>query len=383
MRLRYITTTLLLFGALAGARADDGITPFAPPDGRSLAMGGPHAALTDDYSALLVNPAGLAEAPKRLFVSEVGFATSGPIFDFLNIAMTGGDTMSSLQNLFAKNNYKLHSGFDLPGPISFGYVDHGLGFGLFNNMRFVLNMASASSIQVDLAEDVLMTGGYALRFDLGEGNALDVGVTAKGFVRGETSATYDVLSISSFVSDPAQLLNNPYTMTTGIGLDTGLRWSYDEDLAAGLAWRDMYSPALVTTYSGGLMQFLQNEAPSSSPAFTYVKSNLDFGLMWKPRLGRLAQVFDSVVLAMDYGDILDLFSLVPRNAILNLSFGLEAQVLSILYLRAGIQDALLSAGVGIDLHIFTVNFAVYGTELGLDPGDWTVYNMLMTIDFRY
>ena len=250
-------------------------------------------------------------------------------------------------------------------------------------MRFVLNMASASSIQVDLAEDVLMTGGYALRFDLGEGNALDVGVTAKGFVRGETSATYDVLSISSFVSDPAQLLNNPYTMTTGIGLDTGLRWSYDEDLAAGLAWRDMYSPALVTTYSGGLMQFLQNEAPSSSPAFTYVKSNLDFGLMWKPRLGRLAQVFDSVVLAMDYGDILDLFSLVPRNAILNLSFGLEAQVLSILYLRAGIQDALLSAGVGIDLHIFTVNFAVYGTELGLDPGDWTVYNMLMTIDFRY
>jgi hypothetical protein len=373
----------LLFCSLAGAFADQGITPFAPPDGRGLAMGGSHAALTDDYTALLVNPAALAEAPKKMFVSEVGFASAGPIFDFLNIAMTGGDVMTSLQNLFAKNNYRLYSGLAMPGPLSFGYVDHGLGFGLFNTSRFTFNMASASSIQVDFAEDMLLTGGYALRFDLGNGHALDAGIAAKGFVRGETLATYDVLSISSFVSNPAELLSKPYNLTTGIGIDTGLRWSYEGRIAAGLACRDLYSPALVTTYPGGLIQFLGNNTAASNPSYTYVQPNLDLGLMWKPRIAFLSQVVESLTLAMDYGDILNLFSLLPRNAILNLSFGLETRVLDILYLRAGIQQALLSAGVGIDLHAFTINFAAFGTELGLEPGSRSVYNLLMMIDFRY
>jgi len=383
MRVRFITTALLLFCAFTGAFADQGIAPFAPPDGRGLAMGGSHAALTDDYTALLVNPAALAEAPKKMFVSEVGFASAGPIFDFLNIAMSGGDVMASLQNLFAKNNYKLYSGLAMPGPLSFGYVDRGLGFGLFNTSRFTFNMASASSITVDFAEDVLLTGGYALRFDLGKGHVLDAGIAAKGFVRGETVATYDVLSLSSFVSNPAELMAKPYNLTTGIGIDTGLRWSYEGRIAAGLACRDLYSPALVTTYPGGIVQFLGNNVASPNPSYTYVQPNLDLGLMWKPRLGFLSQVFESLTLAMDYSDILNLFSLLPRNAILNFSVGMEARVLDILYLRAGIQEALLSAGVGIDLHAFTINFAAFGNELGLEPGARPVYNLLMTIDFRY
>lgn len=384
MRLRSTTAAVLIVCALAYGRVyADGIRPFAPPDGRGLAMGGSHAALTNDYTALLVNPAALAVAPKKMFVSEVGFSSAGPIFDFMNIALAGGDTLNSLQNLFAKNNYKLYSGLTMPGPLSFGYVDHGLGFGLFNTSRFTLNMASASSIKVDSAEDFLMTSGYALAFDLGRGQALDAGVAVKGFVRGETLATYDIVSLSSFISNPAELLTKPYNLTTGIGMDLGLRWSYEDRLAAGLVCRDLYSPAIVTTYPGGLAQFVGNNAPGTSPSYTYVQPNLDFGLMWRPELGGLSRVFDSLTLAADYSDILNLFALLPRNAILNASLGAEARVLDILYLRIGIQEALLSAGVGVDLHIFTINIAAFGTELGLEPGSWPVYNLLMTVDFRY
>jgi len=107
------------------------------------------------------------------------------------------------------------------------------------------------------------------------------------------------------------------------------------------------------------------------------------GLMWSPALGRLGQVIDSLVFALDYKDILDLASPVPRNPILNVGLGVEARVLEIVTLRAGIDEALLSTGIGLDLGVFTINLAAYGAELGLDPGDRPYYNLLVDIDFKY
>ncbi|HTX74040.1 MAG TPA: hypothetical protein VMC79_14520 [Rectinemataceae bacterium] len=383
MRARSIACVILALIALASTWAVNEIDPFTPPEGRSLAMGGVHAALADDYYVLLSNPAGIAVAPKQLLVSQLGFDAAGPLFDFANMAVAGGDLTASLQQLFAKNNYRIYSGFTMPGPVSFGYIDHGLGFGVFNTTGFVLNMASASSIKVNLREDFLLTGGYALRFDLGKGHSLDAGVGAKGFVRGESADTYDVLGLSSLLSSPTQIFAAPYTMSTGIGLDMGLRWAYDEVVAAGLAWRDVYSPAFISTYSGGIMDFLNSTGAAPSTSYAVIHPNLDFGLMWKPKLGRLGQVLDSLEFAMDYSDVLDLLSLLPRNAILNVSFGVETRVLDILYIRAGIRDALLSAGVGLDLNVFTLNIAAYGEELGLEPGTRPVYNLLMSLEFRY
>ena len=92
---------------------------------------------------------------------------------------------------------------------------------------------------------------------------------------------------------------------------------------------------------------------------------------------------DNLTLTCDYSDILDFLNPVPRNAILKASLGLEIQMLDILYLRAGIRDALLAAGAGLKLGIFTLNLTAYGEELGLDPGVRPVYNLLVSLEFRY
>jgi hypothetical protein len=97
----------------------------------------------------------------------------------------------------------------------------------------------------------------------------------------------------------------------------------------------------------------------------------------------LGQVIDSLVFALDYRDILDLTSLVPRNPILNVGLGVEARVLEIVTLRAGINDALPSAGIGLHLGVCTINLVAYGAELGLDPGDRPYYNLLVDFDFKY
>jgi hypothetical protein len=62
---------------------------------------------------------------------------------------------------------------------------------------------------------------------------------------------------------------------------------------------------------------------------------------------------------------------------------METRVLHIVTLRAGIADALLSAGAGIDLSVFTLNLSIFGAELGLEPGDRPCYNLLVDFNFKY
>jgi hypothetical protein len=85
----------------------------------------------------------------------------------------------------------------------------------------------------------------------------------------------------------------------------------------------------------------------------------------------------------DYRDILDFTSLISRNPILNIGAGLELTVLNVLSFRVGITDALPSFGLGLDLTFMTLDFAIRGKELGLDPGIQPVYGLDLGLLFRY
>jgi hypothetical protein len=346
---------------------------------RERSMGGRHVALADDSSVLLTNPAGLAVVPSSFSVADLGIRLIGPVFDIADLVAGGNMTTTGITDFLAKTDYKLYSGLDLAGPLALGYSGGGLGFGLFNKTKFTVNVASASAINVVAGEDLLLAGGYALRIDLGKGHELDAGVVAKGFVLGRTIASMGIVEAMGLTSNPAAVLAKPFTLTTGIGVDMGLRWAWN-GLAAGLACRDAFSPAIATSYSSAGAFF------SSSPGeSTYVSlpRSLDLGLAWTPSLGRLGEVLDGLVIALDYRDILDLFAVVPRNAILNVGLGMEARVLDIVTLRAGISDALPSAGMGLNLSAFTMNISAFGAELGMDPGNRPYYNLLIDFDFKY
>jgi len=350
---------------------------------REKSMGGLHVALADDSSVLLSNPAGLADLPPSYSIADLGVQAIGPVFDIANLMMSGNLT-SALPGFLAAHDYQLYTGAELTGPLATGFTGNGLGFGLFNKTSFIINAASMDSISVTASEDILLTGGYAVRFDLGGGHELAAGMTAKGYVLGSVSPTMGIVEAMNDISDPTSLLtDSAFDLTTGIGVDLGLRWAWQNILAAGLVYRDAYSPAIVTEYSS-IPGFLGDSESAKVGGSTYetLPASLDVGFSWTPELGVLSKVMDSFVLCLDYKDILDLFSVFPRNPILNVGLGLEARVLDIIRIRAGIADALLSAGMGIDLSVCTVNFAVFGTELGLDPGDRTCYNLLLDFSFK-
>jgi hypothetical protein len=342
-------------------------------------MGGRHVALADDTSVLLTNPAGLADTPRSLTLADLGIRLIGPVFDIADLVSGGDLSTSSLTDFLDMNDYKVYAGMEIAGPLALGYSGGGMGFGFFNKTKFIVNVAGASSINVKSGEDILLAGGYARQFDLGKGHELDAGITAKGFVRGETKGTRGIIEAVDLASNPGDVLNDPFTLTTGVGLDLGLRWAWKR-LAAGLVCRDLFSPAIATVYPSASGFFGSSGGDSS---YVALPRSLDFGLAWTPELGRLGEIMDSLILAADYKDILDLFSLASRNPILNASLGMETRVLHIVTLRAGIADALLSAGAGIDLSVFTLNLSIFGTELGLEPGDRPCYNLLVDFNFKY
>jgi len=349
---------------------------------RDRSMGGRHVALADDSSALLSNPAGLADLPASFSLGELGLQAIGPVFDIADLAMSG-DITKGLPGFLADNDYKLYAGAEITGPLASGFTGNGLGFGLFNKTGLIVNVGSMNSIRISATEDVLLTGGYAFRFDLGGGHELSAGIAAKGFVLGSVSPSMGIVEAMALFSDVSSLLSDSaFDLTTGVGVDLGLRWAW-KSLSAGLVYRDAYSPAIVTEYSS-IQGFIGDSASTKVGDSTYeaLPSSLDAGFAWKPELGVLSRVLDSLTVALDYKDILDLFSAVPRNPILNVGLGLETKVLDIVSFRAGIDEALLSMGLGLELGPCAVNLAVFGSELGLDPGNRTCYNLLVDFSFK-
>lgn len=382
MSRRIFPPVLLSFALAAGLAAQARIEPFVPPSARAAAMGGSHVAIADDFHAILENPAGMYRAEPVFFVSHLGLRLSGPILDIASTALAGesADLLASALGILEAGGGQLYVGGDLAGPLSFGYVGRGLGFGVFNRTRVVADARSLLSVKLGAAEDLVLVGGYAFGFGQDSGHTLDFGIVAKGFVRGEVSESLGIDGLLSLLEDP---LGAGFRMTTGIGLDVGLLYSYGGILSFGLSLRDAYSPALAQDYADAI-SFAED--PSSAKVGAehgvLIPPNLRVGLAFEPRPQVFRGILDEFRVALDYNDLLDLLAPVPRNPVLNVGIGAETTVLDILTLRVGLAQGLLSAGVALDLDVFAVNASVWGSELGLEPGERPLYNLMISLEFR-
>lgn len=356
------------------------LAPVIPVNPRLAAMGGPHAAGVGGFDALFENPAGFVDERTVLSVSTLGLAVSGPVFDIANLFLGGGDLLSGLVGLLDPAG-RLLVGADLGGPLAFGYVGKGLGFGVFNRTVTKVDAVSALNATATLAEEILVVGGYAHRFELGDGHLLDLGIMPKAFMRAQFTSVGTVETAFAPLMNPATLLGaTPFAIVSGIGFDLGLRWDGPFGLSAGIVARDLYSPAMLSSYAS----FADYQAdPGVAADYAVVPADLSIGLRYGLPFAFLRDLGIETALLVDYRDLLDLFTPLPRNPILNLSAGAEFSLLEILYLRGGFRDGLPSAGFGVDLSWFTMNLAMYGTEAGLEPGARPVFNLALSFDFRY
>jgi len=265
-------------------------------------------------------------------------------------------------------------------------VGNGLGFGIFNTSDVVFRSPRSLSLEATARESILLCGGYALRVPFPDAWAttLDIGFLLKGFLRGETSISTSILELESLIASigPDTVMGEPFLLTTGIGVDAGIRVGYRDVIAVGVVGRDLYSPTLRNSYTT-LSGFLEN---SESPTQTNARVPLDLsaGLLFTPGLGVLERYVSELTIMLDYNDILDFLThpATAKNPVLHPGLGVEITLLEILHLRGGFHQGLFSAGLGMDLTYFNLNASMYGTELSSEPGLRPVYNVLIGFEFR-
>ena len=382
MRIKKRTGIILVFTLCMGISlplSAQTAPPGVPVSPRRAAIGGLHAADLAGFDSLFTNPAGLASAEGQWMYSRIAMNAAGPIFDIANMAVSGTDILSNLTSLLDPAG-RLYTSMDLATPIALGYAGKSLGIGIFNRTYVIVNAPSITSSFLTFGEEFLLTGGYAKRFDLGDGNLLDLGIAIKGFLRNEFAWSGALTDVQTAFNDIFGGI--PFNIVTGLGVDLGVLWGFG-DYALALTARDAFTPYIASSYTS-YNGFKANPTANKITTTTdLMPIDLSLGFRWSPRWLFLARSGSELTLLADYRNIWGLVRILDRNPILELSVGAELVMLEILSLRLGIRDALPSAGFGMDLQIFDLSLAMYGKELGLEPGQRPVFNLDFAIDFRY
>ncbi len=365
---------------------DDNVYVPAP---RTAAIGGVHAAQADDTTTLFSNPAGFRSVEPEFKAAELAFGVSGPVFTVSSIVFEGFQsdidevlTSPDVNNLLQS----LYAGFSLIGPLSFAYVGEGLGFGVTASNGVLVEGTGASVLDFGIYQRMLISGGYAARIPLPESvpGELDAGFLFKGFITGRSGFETGILDLPDTLGGigPGTVLDEPFDLITGVGIDVGTRYAPNPVWAFGLTVQNLVAPAVVNEYSS-LRAFLENEQPVSRPN-ARIPQNLSVGVEYTPPLSPgVRRHVSEWKLYFDYRDIIDFWTApeTSENILLKFSLGSELTMLQVLAIRLGFARGLPAAGFGLDFRRVTFSAAMFGTELTTEPGFKSVYNLLIGVTF--
>jgi hypothetical protein len=359
------------------------------PSARIDALGGQHAALADDISVLLSNPAGYRSAPPQFSVAELTANLSGPVFSIADIILRimGGASLTTLilepdvQRLLSS----MSTGMTINGPLALGYIGEGLGFGFFNStgMNFATR-GTVPTVTAELKEDLLFVAGYGFRIPLPERlqSTLDLGFSVKAFTRAGIRWSESILSFTSVITNPTQILSQPFNLDVGFGLDLGALYTWNKLISVGLVARNLYTPVLRNSYAS-VNSFTSGSAAATS--YGIAPLDLSLGILYTPHIAFLEAYMSSPKIMLDYSDMVDFLTHpdTATNPFLHLGLGAEVTMLDVLAVRAGFGDGYFSAGVGINLAAFRIDVTMFGRELSTEPGLRPSYNLIMSFLFRY
>jgi hypothetical protein len=379
MRRFFVPGLCLFFLFVPFCLSGETIEPFVMPSARFAGMGGRHAAVGDDFYSLFTNPAAFVDVQDQFNIAEISISTYGPVFELIDLfrANSGSSADLDISGIIGPRGFA--AGLDVGGPLSMGWVGRGLGLGFFNRIKTTAAVRG-TMIRPLMSGEFLLVGGYSFRIIDNNGHRFDAGFLGKGFFRGGLNLDASIFNAATILDDP---MEKPFKTNLGLGLDLGIRYTFRENLALALVCYDVYSPVLVTPYDS-MHAFGDKSGPSPGGAsYATVNRRLDFGLKYRIRWAFIEKYVSAVTIMADYRDFLDLFSLIPRNPALNAGLGLELKILNALSFRFGITDALPAFGIGLNLSVVTLDFAIRGKELGLDPGIQPTYALDFGLLFRY
>jgi hypothetical protein len=381
-----LTAVLLVFLSLAAVLSaeEKRMVPLAFPSTAGNGMGGSHVAYTNDFYALFVNPAAL-QWVNQGSIFELSTAVIGPLNKFAKSGVDLIDSIQRMQDSFSGDSGgnpfgplldiidggKLPLGLDIRGPISAGYIANGMGFGLFSRV-FADGRIIGTDIDAVLYGDFMLPFGMSFNILQLDDHELAGGFVLKPFVRvrGDIElSALDLVDNSDFLKDI------PVSMLGGLGSDLGFLYRFKQDLTAGFTVGDLYTFGAKMADFNGVTEGLFRVPLSLNLGAAYVFRPVNF---WEEAVPNILRSSYAAV-ALDWHNINNVFTWndrIHRNPILDLGLGMEFGFFNFLKLRLGLYDMLPMVGLGLEPRIFKFNIALYGKELGSEPG----INSTMALD---
>jgi hypothetical protein len=354
-----------VFAALAagsaGAQDTSHIQAFDMPSVRAAALGGFHAALTDDFSMAFNNPAGFAAIRDTHSISEftTEVSTVKTLYQIYNNDITGDDLLKLAST-------RVDASFNLGGPFSIGKISNGVGWRFYNVTRFNFfwDRKDVFRLNPTLGEEFALSGGYGFRLFEGDGRTLDAGVSMKAFYR----LIYEPRGV--FIQEIKHILaemdEKPYEAQWGGGIDLGLRWSWQDWFSAALVYKDIFSPAYVTNYRN-FSRYVQQEMYDSQ--IMTVRPRISAGVTARLESPIMHHWDTDIVISLDYSGLYELFTRDPRSRLLYINAGFELRFLEVVSVRAGWSDWSFCGGFGFNFSVFKFDFSLGSKELGSYPGE--------------
>jgi hypothetical protein len=362
------------------------MAPLDFPSTAANGMGGSHVAYTGDIFSLFVNPAALQWANQGS-IFDLSPAIIGPLDKFAKSGSKLTDSIKSMQEGFGGesgganpfgplldiiNGGKLPLGVDLKGPLSAGYTANGLGAGLFSRV-FVEGRIIGTDVDAVVNGDVMLPFGISFNILRLKDHELAGGVTLKPFVRVRSDIELSALDI---IDNTDVLADIPVSMLVGLGSDLGFLYRFKRDLTAGLTVGDVYTfGAKAADFNGTSGDDIYRVPLSLNVGAAYVFRPANF---WPQAVPEILQSSYAAVM-LDWHNANNIFKWndrLHRNPILDLGMGAEFGFFNFLKLRVGLHDMLPMIGFGLEPRVFKFNIALYGKELGSEPG----INSTMALD---
>ncbi|NLM00092.1 MAG: hypothetical protein GX220_01375 [Treponema sp.] len=351
---------------------------------RDFSMGGLFVADNSSYYSFIANPANIGLTGNKILFPSAQVNVNGNLQQlplFINSIIESNESDDSnlmtkmLEILSQAENIRI--GTDISGPLSFGAIKENFGWGFFNRTYALAEIPSISSSNIYGGEEFLFKMGYAYPVKFSE-FIISLGIGAQGFFQTE----------GIFNDAPTELLNidfNSFPMHTilGYGFDLGINVQMFRIFRIAFNWENFFGQTFVKKYD------------TFSQIFTF-KSDYDTKMqITTPKLA-LGCAVDIPMKTWTRGfisswkimfDINNLFNLVnetplSRNKLLELSYGTELMIFNTLAFRFGINETYMALGFGLKLEYLCIDYAIYGKELGLEPGAVPELNMGFSITIQ-
>lgn len=363
--------------ALASAKDFEPIRPEIV-SARLAGFGGAYCAQEAGFDTLSTNPASLVFVSDEWSVARLAANVSGPLFD-LSSTLQSDDLTTGLLDLVGKNN-GIYMGASITGPLAFGKVDRNFGFGVFNRTLTTADIPSLTKATILAGEEFLLTGGYGLSvFEKGP-HTVAVGLQLKGFFQTFVCEDDTAISVLNTFTD-FSVDSIPAVLSTGFGLDAGVLYHLGTSFSAAITCKDIYTPVFTNEYEN--FSSFMDGGSSTSSLTQRLDPLLSAGVVYSIPLPKTWLTVSDWNVMFDYRDFLDLLNPIYRNPVLNVSLGTEVVILDVISLRAGISEMYLTTGLGVDLSLCKIDLAMYGQELGLEPGKRPLLNIALSLSFEY